>query len=214
MLESTFPIVCLITSGEASSDNFHTKKEEIAALAAKAAECGADIFQIREKTLSARLLCELVEKVVRSIEGSDLKVVVNDRADVAAACGAAGVHLTSASLACDVVRNVFGSGFVIGCSAHSADEVQAARDGGADYAFFSPVFETPSKSVYGPPKGVERLGEVARRFQGFPVIALGGIGAENFESALESGASGVAAIRMFSDTAALPAVIAAIKSFR
>ena len=131
--------------------------------------------------------------------GSETRLLVNDRADIAAAAGADGVHLTSQSLPANVVRKMFGSDFVIGASTHSLDEARAAQTAGADFVVFGPIFETESKRAFGEPQGLEKLAEVAVELQPFPVIAIGGITTENAALCLVSGASGVAAIRMFEE---------------
>lgn len=186
----------------------------LAETVAAAARAGVDLLQIREKRLSARSLSELVDLAVSVARGSTLGIMVNDRADVAVSCGAAGVHLTSSSLRPDVVRGIFGEALLIGYSAHCEDELLEARGQGADYCFFSPIFETSSKIGYGPPHGVERLRSAVVRAEGFPVLALGGINEQNVDSVLCTGAGGVAAINMFKDLSRLPELIAQIKSHR
>jgi thiamine-phosphate pyrophosphorylase len=123
-------------------------------------------------------------------------LLVNDRSDIARAAGADGVHLTAQSLPVAVVRKTCGAEFLIGVSTHSLAEAQAARDAGADFVVFGPVFETESKRAYGAPQGPEKLREVTRALGEFPVVAIGGITLENFSECFEAGARGVAAIRM------------------
>jgi len=136
---------------------------------------------------------------VEITRGSETRVLVNDRADIARAAGADGVHLTSQSLPANVVREMFGPDFVIGVSTHSLDEARAAQLAGADFVVFGPIFETESKRAYGEPQGLEKLAEVAVELQPLPVIAIGGITPENGAHCLVNGASGVAAIRMFDE---------------
>lgn len=165
-----------------------------------AAAVGADWVQIREKDLSARELLQLAQGAVQS---GGARILLNDRLDVALAAGAAGAHLGRASVpATEAVRwcraGNAPQGFVIGVSCHSFEEVQAAETSGADYAFFGPVFETPSKRPFGAPQGIARLGEVCRAV-GIPVLAIGGVEEENAVSCIRAGAAGVAAIRMFQE---------------
>lgn len=155
------------------------------------------LFQIREKALAARVLYELVLKAAKITRGSDTRLLVNDRADIARAAGADGVHLTSQSLPANVVRKMFGPEFVIGVSTHSLEEAQAAQAAGADFVVFGPVFETESKRAFGEPQGTEKLAEVSLALRSFPVIAIGGITSENSALCLSSGASGFAGISMF-----------------
>lgn len=158
---------------------------------------GLSYFQIREKNLPTRMLYELVSRAAQHTRGSSTSLLVNDRFDVARAAGADGVHLTSTSLRPQIVRAVCGPKFVIGVSTHSLDEARAARDGGADFVVFGPVFETESKREYGPPQGLDKLGEVAAALAGFPVLAIGGVNLDNYESCLARGASGFAGISWF-----------------
>ena len=155
------------------------------------------LFQIREKNLPVRVLYELVSRAAEITRGTATRLLVNDRFDVARAAGADGVHLTETSLPSRVVRELCGEEFVIGVSTHSLESARAARDGGADFVVFGPVFETESKRAYGPPQGLEKLREVAAELQGFPVLAIGGITLENAPECFAVGASGVAAIKLF-----------------
>lgn len=168
------------------------------------------LIQLREKNLSARTLFELSERVVRLTRGSATRLLVNDRADIARAAGADGVHLTTRSLDARVVRRAFGDDFLIGVSAHSLAEARAARDLGADFATFGPVFDTPSKRAYGPPVGLAKLNEAASALAPFALLALGGITSANAPEALRAGAQGIAAIRLFSDAHALPQIVRAL----
>ena len=90
--------------------------------------------------------------------------------------------------------------FLIGVSCHSLESARAAERGGADYVFFGPVFATPSKAAFGAPQGIERLREVCASIE-IPVLAIGGINLENARACLAVGAAGVAAIRLFQDSA-------------
>ena len=169
------------------------------------------LIQLREKNLSARILYELTARAARLTRGSATRLLVNDRADIARAASADGVHLTTRSLAASVVRRAFGDEFLIGVSTHSLEEARAARDGRADFATFGPVFETDSKRVYGPPVGLARLSEAARELASFPVIALGGATSETAAALLRAGAQGVAAIRLFNDPLALESITSALR---
>ena len=186
------PIVYPITSGESTPD-------QILPLVRAAVDAEVPLFQIREKSLSGRVLFELVARAAELTRGSKTRLLVNDRSDIARAAGADGVHLTTHSLPVDVVRKIYGAEFLIGVSTHSLDEARAARAAGADFIVFGPVFETESKRVYGPPQGLDKLSEVTRELGEFPVVAIGGITLENAGECFRAGASGVAAIRLLSD---------------
>jgi thiamine-phosphate pyrophosphorylase len=90
-------------------------------------------------------------------------------------------------------RRLLGRGALVGVSCHGAEDVRRAMAGGADYATFGPVFDTPSKRRYGSPVGIAAL-EAASAI-GLPLIGLGGVGLENAAAVVAAGAHGIAAIR-------------------
>ena len=100
--------------------------------------------------------------------------------------------------------------FLIGASCHSLNGAINAAEAGADYVFFGPVFETPSKASFGPAQGPAKLAQVCRVVS-IPVIAIGGITLENARVCRESGAAGIAAIRLFQDADAIGEIIAALQ---
>ncbi len=177
---------------------------ELRAAIRRAIRAGVDLVQIREKDLSGRELMELARWAVKEARAGRVKIIVNDRLDVAVASGAAGVHLGRESApAKEVVkwlRGKRGGGrageFLVGVSCHSVVEAREAERDGADYVHFGPVFETPSKRKFVKPQGVEKLREVCRAVR-IPVLAVGGIDRRNMKECLEAGAAGVAGIRMF-----------------
>ena len=212
----TAPLVCLITPGETGGETTPTGDDflRLLALVRAAARAGVDLVQLREKQLRPRVLYELAARSARIVRGTGTRLVVNDRADIARAAGACGVHLAARSLDAATVRRVFGPDFLIGVSTHPVDEAREARDGGANFVVFGPVFDTPSKRAYGPPVGLERLGGTARALAPLPVLALGGVTRDNFAQALAAGARGVAAIRLFGDPHSLRDVVDEIKRAR
>lgn len=157
------------------------------------------LVQIREKSLSARVLYELTTRAAAITRGTATRLLVNDRFDIARAAGADGVHLTTRSLPAGLIREICGDDFLIGVSTHSLEEALNARAEGADFIVFGPVFETPSKQIYGEPQGLEKLREVAESLASFPVIAIGGISRENADECYRAGASGIAGIRLFNE---------------
>jgi len=185
---------------------------------ANAIASGARWVQIREKDLETRELFRLTQGAMAISQAqersSQVRIIVNDRADIAWAAGAAGVHLGENSIP---IRELCGSkaasgqrGLLLGGSCHSLeDAIQAASDG-ADYLFFGPVFATPSKVRFGPPHGVAKLGEVCRGVN-VPVLAIGGITAENAPACFEAGATGIAAIRLFQQARDLPTLRNALR---
>jgi thiamine-phosphate pyrophosphorylase len=193
------PILYAITSGATKSDTTADDQAftRILQLTEAAVAAQISLFQIREKNLPTRVLYDLVNRAAKITRGSATELLVNDRFDVALAAGAAGVHLTSSSLPARVLRAVCGPELLIGASTHSLEDALDARDSGADFAVFGPVFETESKRVYGPPQGLEKLRQVTSALSGFPVLAIGGVNVDNAEKCFAAGASGFAGISWF-----------------
>lgn len=160
------------------------------------------------------MLFQLAAHAAEITRGSHTLLFVNDRPDIARASRADGVHLTTRSLPADVVRRAFGRRLLIGVSTHTLAEARAAREEGADFAVFGPIFETPSKQTYGPPPGLEKLGEAAHALKSFPLLALGGLTPENAALALDAGASGIAGIRLFADQQAVRLTMNALRDSR
>jgi thiamine-phosphate pyrophosphorylase len=207
------PLIYLITSGETTqaTDLRSQAFARILALTTAAVRARVPFIQLREKNLKASVLYELTRRAARLTRGSTTRLLVNDRADIARAARADGVHLTTRSLSASDVRRAFGHDFLIGVSTHTLSEALEAREQGADFAVFGPVFETPSKRAHGSPVGLEKLREAARRLSPFPLVALGGITLENAPDALRAGASGIAAIRLLNDPRNLDATVRAIR---
>ncbi len=124
--------------------------------------------------------------------GPGAPILVNDRADVARAAGAAGVHLPEAGLEIAHARAVIGARALIGRSLHGPGGLARAR--GADFVVFGPVFETPSKARYGPPQGIARLAAICEAAGELPVLAIGGVTEDRVEEVVAAGAAGVAVV--------------------
>jgi thiamine-phosphate pyrophosphorylase len=203
------PLVYLITDGKATSNNFKKDSERILNLVSAAVSSGVSLIQIREKKLVAREVFELTLRAAKITKNTATLLLVNDRADLAFAAEADGVHLTAKSLPARIIRRSFPANFTIGVSTHSSGEVLTAGEHGADFAVFSPIFYSPNK---GEALGTEKLREICSMAPGFPIIALGGIDETNFQSALRAGAKGIAAIRFLNDADKLPQIMDKIKN--
>jgi thiamine-phosphate pyrophosphorylase len=166
----------------------------------RAISAGINWIQIREKDLDTRSLLEVARFAVTAARGTQTRVLVNDRLDIALAANASGIHLGGKSLPLETVvewrRSNVRADFQIGVSCHSLEYACAAETGGANYIFFGPIFATPSKAAFGAPQGLDRLREVCASVK-IPVLAIGGVNFENARECLRAGASGVAAIRLF-----------------
>ncbi len=188
----SYPLVYCISEGDLTAANYHQKKKLITDRVRRAAGRGVDLYQIREKDLSGRLLFDLASAAVEAAHGSETRILINGRADIALAASADGVHLPANGVPVRELRGCVPEDFLIGASTHSIAEAEAARAAGADLVTFGPVFASPGK---GEPTGAEKLREVANALGTFPVIALGGIDEHNLALVMEHGASGYAAIR-------------------
>lgn len=149
----------------------------------------ADVIHVRNKIIPARELFELAKWYVNRGD----RVVVNTRADIALAAGAAGVHLPSGSFAPRELRPIVPAGFLIGVSCHSREDVERAQAEGADYAYLSPVFAPLSKQDARAPLGLEGFAAAIRGLT-IPVFALGGATPERLGECLAAGAAGIAGI--------------------
>ncbi|HXN71038.1 MAG TPA: thiamine phosphate synthase [Candidatus Acidoferrales bacterium] len=205
------PIVCYVTDRKSLTDAGIQADSTARILQGVQVALAADVdwVQIREKDLPASKLLELARRIAQfttaqfAVSGHPVRILINDRLDVALAAGAHGVHLGRESAPVREVLQWCRAGnapdnFVIGVSCHSLEEVREAEDAHADYVFFGPVFDTPFKRPFGKPQSVEKLGEVCRAVS-IPVIAIGGVNQENAAACIRAGAAGVAAIRIFQE---------------
>jgi thiamine-phosphate pyrophosphorylase len=176
---------------------FGLEPDALVPLAVRAAGLGVDVVQIRERDLTDVALLALTRSIMAALAGRPVRVLVNDRADVAIAAGAAGVHLRGDSPPASRVRAFAPSGFVIGRSVHTLEEIDAAAaDGGCDYLMFGTVFSSAGKRAGHPVAGIDRLAEACRRSP-LPVIAIGGITPDREPDVARSGAAGLAAVGWF-----------------
>lgn len=154
---------------------------------------GRVAVHLREKDLGGGELLALARALGAVCRVRGQLLLVNDRLDVALAAGADGVHLPSAGIPPEDARRLLGPAALVGVSCHSATDVARALSGGASYATFGPVYDTPSKRPFGPPVGLAALAAACR--QDLPLVALGGIDAARVPEVLAAGAAGVAVIR-------------------
>lgn len=165
----------------------------IEAIAASAARGGVTAVQLRDKSLSDEDLVRLALKMKTVLEPYGVPLLINDRVDVAAAAGAAGVHLGQMDASIEDARRVLGPSAVIGLSVGTLDQAEAARGLDIGYLGVSPVFATPTKPDAGTPWGLAGLRELRRRTDRI-LVAIGGIGTANAAEVLGAGADGLAVV--------------------
>ncbi|MEO8480599.1 MAG: thiamine phosphate synthase [Acidobacteriota bacterium] len=210
------PAACLalVTSRRQLSPGARTMRDEWVALDAfldDALEARVDVIQIREPDVDSGMLCKQVEGLVRRASTSGVRIVVNDRADVALASGAHGVHLPARGLPPVRLRSLMPEA-IVGRSMHKDD---LPDETGLDYLLFGTVFASRSKPGL-KPAGLEALAEVSAR-SSIPVLAIGGITPARVGACLDAGATGVAAIGAFLPPGRSPdamGVAVAVQAFR
>ncbi len=154
---------------------------------------GADTIQLREKIGSTRRMIELAKSMAVVCRQAGVPLVVNDRIDVAMASDADGVHLGQSDFPIPLARSLLGNDKLIGGSAATLEEAQICLADGADYIGFGPVYATGSKEDAGPVSGPALLKQVVETIP-VPILAIGGITAENVPEVMRAGAYGIAVI--------------------
>jgi len=157
---------------------------------------GAQLLQIRAKHLPGRDFLGAADAIVARAASSGATVIVNDRADIARLCGAAGVHVGQEDLAPAQVRAVLGPDAIVGLSTHTAEQLERALREPIDYVAVGPVYGTDTKATGYQPIGLESVRAAAARTapRGLPVVAIGGINRDTAPQVLAAGARSVAVI--------------------
>jgi thiamine-phosphate pyrophosphorylase len=154
---------------------------------------GVTVVQLRAKTLSFPDFLELGLGAAGRLAGTGVPLLVNDRLDIALACGAAGVHLGQDDTPLAAARRMLGGDRIIGVSVNTLEEARRAESEGADYVGAGPAYPTATKETALAVLGPEGLGRI-KRAVGIPVVAIGGISASNAASVARSGVDGIAVV--------------------
>jgi len=165
----------------------------LASIVAAAVAGGVSVVQIREKGADARAFLDEALALRRLLDAQGIPLIVNDRLDIALACGAAGLHIGQRDLPYAEARRLAGPGLLIGVSASTVDEAVAAERAGADYLGVSPVFATPTKTDAPAATGLDGLRRIRDAVR-LPLVAIGGIHAGNAAAVLAAGADGLAVV--------------------
>ncbi|HEU4643779.1 MAG TPA: thiamine phosphate synthase [Gemmatimonadaceae bacterium] len=192
----------------AITDDLRDGRDGLVARARAAARGGATMIQLRLKDAAPRTQVEVARALLAALP-AEVPLIVNDRADVALAAGAAGVHVGADDLPAAALRRVVPERFIIGASVGCDAEV--AGSAGADYVGIGPVFPTGSKADAGDAIGIAEVARLAARCA-LPAVAIGGIDASNAASVMASGVRGVAVIRAVFATADPQGAARAIRS--
>jgi thiamine-phosphate pyrophosphorylase len=157
---------------------------------------GARLLQVRAKRASGRDLLEWVTAVGDLARAVDARVIVNDRADVARAARAAGVHVGQGDLAPSEVRVLVGDAALVGLSTHTMSQLTAALEEPINYAAIGPVFATTTKATGYDPVGLTSVRAAAREAarKPLPLVAIGGITLANARAVIDAGADVVTVI--------------------
>ena len=178
----------VITDEKASRGRSHLQVAEAAILG------GADVLQLRDKESSSGRLYRVAMQLRKLTRDANIPFIVNDRLDIALAADADGVHVGQADLPASVVREIMGPGRILGVSVDTVEEALLAEKDGADYLGVGPVFEARgTKPDAGEPLGVDRIARIRRHCR-LPIVAIGGIDAENAGKVRDAGADAAAVI--------------------
>jgi thiamine-phosphate pyrophosphorylase len=158
---------------------------------------GVTLVQLREKEISSKEYLELAQRVKTITDRHGIPLIINDRIDIAQAVDADGVHVGPEDLSVAIARGLLGSGKIIGASAASLEEALSLQAQGADYLGVGAVYPTTTKG------GTEKVSlDELRGIKSavhIPVVAIGGIKAENAKPVMETGVDGVAVVSAIMD---------------
>lgn len=175
----------------------HLAEAEFLARVRAALEGGVDLLQLRCKELEALPYLRLAERVAGLAREADVPFIINDRADIALAVGADGVHLGQQDLPVEWARRII-PGRIIGRSSHEPAHAERAIAEAASYFAVGPVWETPTKPGRRA-AGLSYVRAVAARAISIPWFAIGGITLDNVDEVLEAGATRIALVRAVLD---------------
>ena len=175
------------------TDRHQTNGRPLVPLLQRVLKAGVSAVQLRERDLSAKELVKLAREVQAVMASRRSQLFINDRIDVALALEGVGVHLRSNSLPVSVARQLLGAQRLLGISVHAVEEAVQVESQGVDYIVLGPIYETPTKQMFGPPLGIQTL-EKACRLVRIPIIGIGGVTAARVREMRCAGAFGVAVI--------------------
>jgi len=179
--------LCLVADVESAGDR------DLIDIIGQAAAGGVTLVQLRAKKLSATAFLKLGLKAASLLRKKKIPLIINDRPDIALACGAAGVHLGQDDLPIAAARRLLGKSRLVGLSVSNLGEARKAEKEGVDYVGLGPVFPTPTKDTPLTPLGLRGLRDICARLS-IPVLAIGGITRDNAAEVIQAGADGIAVV--------------------
>jgi thiamine-phosphate pyrophosphorylase len=155
---------------------------------------GATLIQLREKRASPREFFQDARATLSIAHSAGIKLIINDRVDIALAIAADGVHLGQTDMPVEAARRLLGDDAIIGFSTHNVNQVEKAVRLPIDYLAFGPIFPTATKENPDPIVGLTELAKIKNLVGSLPLVAIGGISANAVREVLASGADSVAVI--------------------
>ena len=159
----------------------------------QAVKGGVSFVQLREKEISTRFFVEEAGRIKKLLEPYKVPLIINDRVDVAVACGAEGVHIGQEDMPYEIVRKIMGQKAIIGLSVETWEDVEASQKLDVSYIGVSPVFATPTKTDTKGAWGLEGLARI-KAFSRHPLVAIGGINESNVREVVMAGAECIAVV--------------------
>jgi thiamine-phosphate pyrophosphorylase len=175
------------------TDREWSRGRDILEVVNAAIDGGATVIQLRDKTASTRTLIEEGLALRELTRKRGALFIVNDRIDVALAVEADGAHVGQDDMPATLARKMLGADRILGVSAGNLEEAAEAVKAGADYLGVGPIYPTRGKVDAGPATGEHLLTELAKRYT-IPLVAIGGITAQNAGAVIRAGAHGIAVI--------------------
>jgi thiamine-phosphate pyrophosphorylase len=154
---------------------------------------GAAYVQLREKDVSTRFFLEEAIRIKKLLKPYKVPLIINDRVDVALACGAEGVHIGQEDIHYEIVRKLMGQKAIIGLSVETWEDVEVGQKLDVNYIGVSPVFSTPTKTDTKDAWGLEGLARI-KAFSRHPLVAIGGINESNAREVVKAGADCIAVV--------------------
>jgi thiamine-phosphate pyrophosphorylase len=162
-------------------------------LAERLAGAGVELIQFRDKRSAARKICAEARELAAFLAPRGVRFILNDRPDIAAIAGAAGVHVGQEDLPVEEARRICGPRAWVGVSTHNLEQLREAVRTSADYIAVGPIFPTATKENPDPVVGIDFL-RAARQLTQKPLVAIGGITVESAADVFRAGADSVAVI--------------------